>query len=151
MVVTQMPYVLSFSALMIVAGLSLPRTSGTVVTCCLQLLITVADVTLHDHPAYPLMYFILFWTILLILSGAYILSHGVQYVSWPRLNPPFDALFYEGPGQKTGKHGRGSSLSRLPLPVWVKRNMVVGTMRKMPVLHKLDEIEMGTTTKQRVD
>ncbi|KAG9031598.1 hypothetical protein FRB95_002527 [Tulasnella sp. JGI-2019a] len=128
LIVRSMPYVLLFSGLMIGAALSLPRSS-----------------------AYPLLYFIMFWAIIAALSFTYIASHGVEYVSWPRLNPPVDALFYDGPGHKTGMHGRGKSLNRLPLPAWVKQN-VLGTMRKMPVLHKLEEIEMGTTAaKKRVD
>ncbi|KAG8884578.1 hypothetical protein FRB97_003875 [Tulasnella sp. 331] len=128
LIVRSMPYVLLFSTLMITAALSLPRSS-----------------------AYPLLYFIMFWAIVSALSLTYIFGHGVEYVAWPRLNPPVDALFYDGPGHKTGMHGRGKSLNRLPLPSWVKQN-VLGTMKKMPVLHKLEEIEMGTTAaKKRVD
>ena len=67
-------------------------------------------------------------------------SHGVEYVNWPKLNPPVDAIFYEGPGYKTGPHGRGRVFSKL-IP-WAKIN-VLGAMRRMPVLHRVEEMEMG--------
>jgi len=121
-----MPYVFFFSGLMVTAGLSLPRTS-----------------------AYPVVYFLAFWCLLFALSAAYIFGHGIEYVSWPRLNPPIEVIHYDGPGYKSGARGRGAGFDSLPLPKWAKQNLV-GSMRKVPMLHKLDEVEMGTT-KMRVD
>ncbi|KAG8905656.1 hypothetical protein FRB99_008497 [Tulasnella sp. 403] len=130
LVIQSMPYVLFFSLVMIAAGLSLPRTS-----------------------LYPLVYFLTFWTVVLALSALYIFSHGVEYVSWPRLNPPIEAILYDGPGYKTGPHGRGKFMHRLPLPKWVKSRLL-GTMKRMPVvsgLQRLEEVEMASWGGNGVD
>jgi hypothetical protein len=37
----------------------------------------------------------------------YILAHGIDYVSWPRLNSLQDVISYEGRGHQSGRHGRG--------------------------------------------
>jgi len=117
--VRAVPYILFFSLLIIAATLSF---TGTGVLSG--------------------MYFLTFWATLAVVCVIYIFSHGVEYVNWPRLNPPLDAIYYDGPGYKTRPHGRGRVLSKLPLPFWIKAQMM-SMRRKMPTLHKLDEIEMG--------
>ncbi|KAG5353447.1 hypothetical protein C0989_006603 [Termitomyces sp. Mn162] len=33
--------------------------------------------------------------------------HGIDYVSWPRLIPLTDVIYYNGPGFRSGNHGKG--------------------------------------------
>jgi phosphatidylinositol 4-phosphatase len=101
----------------------------------------------------------LFWLTVFGLSMSYIFNHGIEYVAWPLLNPPTDTIYYDGPGARTPEHGRGKSFMRfmrVPLPWWVKQKLHRagfggGSSRRVPVpvLGKLDEIEMGK--KRRVD
>ena len=77
--------------------------------------------------------------------------HGIEYVSWPRLIPPTDMIYYKGPGFRSGHHGKGFSgpigeklsISRKPLSV----NGMSG--RKRALTNRIEELEMGTKT--RVD
>lgn len=105
-----------------------------------------ADRALTD---YSLKYYFLFWFILLAASWSFIVAHGIDYVNWPRLNPPVDVIYYEGPGFRKYKHGMGWNLP------WVKSAKGVlqqGQGRLKAAAHKLEEIEMGTKTrKERVD
>ncbi|KIM31856.1 hypothetical protein M408DRAFT_327265, partial [Serendipita vermifera MAFF 305830] len=93
-----MPYLLSFAVFMMLAGLTLPRSSD-----------------------YSLMYYFLFWMSLATAAFAYIRAHGVEYVSWPRLKRLDDVIYYDGPGFRSrpgpkhpdymdaAKHGRLTS------------------------------------------
>ncbi|KAF8750698.1 SacI homology domain [Rhizoctonia solani] len=77
LLIRSMPHVAGFSIFMILAGLTLPRTSE-----------------------YSLVYYHLIWFTFLILSILFIQAHGTAYVAWPRLNASAvrDVLEYDGPG-----------------------------------------------------
>ncbi|KAG9093825.1 hypothetical protein FRC06_011365 [Ceratobasidium sp. 370] len=82
-----MPHVAAFSVFMILAGLTLPRTSE-----------------------YSLVYYNTLWMFFLIISVIFISIHGTAYVAWPRLNASAvrDVLMYDGPGYRSAQHGRGT-------------------------------------------
>jgi hypothetical protein len=92
--------------------------------------------------ALSLTYPFLFFGTLFALSFLYILDRGVEYVNWPKLLPPTDIIQYDGPGFRTGPHGRGKGLSKLPIPLSLRRLWMNGR-RKASIPHKLEEIEMG--------
>ena len=105
---------------MILAGLTLPRSSD-----------------------YSLLYYFLFWFSLVTLSLSFILSHGIEYVNWPRLLPLDDIINYDGPGFRAAFNGKGFGIPALDTKV---KNWTSGHRR---LKSKLDEIEMGS--KIRVD
>ncbi|KAJ7275405.1 inositol/phosphatidylinositol phosphatase [Mycena haematopus] len=78
------PVLASFSLFMICAGLTLPRTSD-----------------------YSLFYYFVLWIVLLSISLIFIRIHGIDYVSWPRLLPSTDYIYYTGPGFRSAHHGKG--------------------------------------------
>ncbi|KAJ7693664.1 SacI homology domain-containing protein [Mycena rosella] len=84
LITRSMPPIASFSLFMICAGLTLPRTSD-----------------------YSLFYYFILWLVLLSISLGFIVIHGIDYVSWPRLIPSTDAIYYTGPGFRSGHHGKG--------------------------------------------
>ncbi|KAF8213463.1 SacI homology domain-containing protein, partial [Mycena galopus ATCC 62051] len=86
LVTRSMPVVASFSLFMICAGLTLPRTSD-----------------------YSLFYYFVLWIVLLSASLIFIGIHGIDYVSWPRLIPSTDYIYYTGPGFRSAQHGKGFS------------------------------------------
>jgi len=126
LLIRSMPYVTFFSMFMICAGLTLPRTS-----------------------AYSLYYYFMLWFMLLSISLAFILLHGIDYVAWPRLNPPTDIINYGGPGFRSAHHGkgiRGSVLNFGKLNSVSAKWLSSGRRR---AVSRVEEIEMGT--KKRVD
>ncbi|KAG8732455.1 hypothetical protein FRC11_013529, partial [Ceratobasidium sp. 423] len=86
LLIRSMPHIAGFSIFMILAGLTLPRTSE-----------------------YSLIYYHAIWFIFLVLSIVFIQAHGTAYVAWPRLNASAvrDVLEYDGPGYRSKQHGRG--------------------------------------------
>ncbi|KAJ7169488.1 SacI homology domain-containing protein [Mycena filopes] len=84
LVTRSMPVLASFSLFMICAGLTLPRTSD-----------------------YSLFYYFLLWFTLLSVALIFITIHGIDYVSWPRLIPSTEYIYYTGPGFRSGHHGKG--------------------------------------------
>ncbi|EKM83477.1 hypothetical protein AGABI1DRAFT_110130 [Agaricus bisporus var. burnettii JB137-S8] len=84
LITRSMPLIASFSLFMITAGLTLPRSSD-----------------------YSLFYYFLLWFILLAIAVTFILVHGIDYVAWPKLNPPTDVIHYQGPGFRSAHHGKG--------------------------------------------
>ncbi|KAF8078309.1 SacI homology domain-containing protein [Lyophyllum atratum] len=84
LVTRSVPVIASFALFMICAGLTLPRTSD-----------------------YSLFYYFLLWFSLLAVALLFILVHGIDYVSWPRLIPATDIIYYTGPGFRSGNHGKG--------------------------------------------
>lgn len=132
LIIRSMPYVLFFSLFMICAGLTLPRSSD-----------------------YSLKYYFIFWIILVAASWSFIVAYGIDYVNWPRLNPPVDVIYYEGPGFRKHRHGMGwnipwlKSISSTTGMRWLQQGQ--GRLKTLAT-HKLEEIEMGTKPrKQRVD
>ncbi|KAJ6604278.1 SacI homology domain-containing protein [Mycena vulgaris] len=84
LITRSMPLVASFSLFMICAGLTLPRTSD-----------------------WSLLYYYLLWLALLVVSLVFIVIHGIDYVSWPRLIPSTHYVYYPGPGFRSAHHGKG--------------------------------------------
>ncbi|KAF7310606.1 SAC domain-containing protein [Mycena chlorophos] len=79
-----MPVAVSFSLFMICAGLTLPRSSD-----------------------YSLFYYFFIWLTLLTGALIFIVIHGIDYVSWPRLLPSTEYIYYNGPGFRSARHGMG--------------------------------------------
>ncbi|KAL6299034.1 SacI homology domain-containing protein [Sparassis latifolia] len=127
LVIRAVPYALFFSLFMIVAGLTLPRTSD-----------------------YSLFYYYCLWFTILALSLVFVFAHGIDYVNWPRLNPLTGIIFYEGPGYRSGHRGKGFGIPALDV-----RRLKGGERAKVMseagrrARSKLEEIEMGT--KERLD
>ncbi|KAJ7919066.1 SacI homology domain-containing protein [Mycena leptocephala] len=100
LITRSMPVVASFSLFMICAGLTLPRTSGT-------LFVVAHSMTLITWTDYSLFYYWILWFGLLTISLIFITIHGIDYVSWPRLIPSTDYIYYTGPGFRSAHHGKG--------------------------------------------
>ncbi|KAL1412466.1 Phosphoinositide phosphatase sac1 [Vanrija albida] len=113
LLIRSMPYVLVFALTMILAALTLPRQSE-----------------------WSIYSFLFLWFILAFISGSFIWGNGISYVSWPRLNPPFEILSYEGQGFKTAKRGRGLSISS-----------VVPGVGKRKTGRRNDEYDLGAKKK----
>ncbi|KDN52776.1 putative SAC1-recessive suppressor of secretory defect [Tilletiaria anomala UBC 951] len=84
-VVRSMPWVAFFAAVMILSATFLPRDSATSMT-----------------------YFVAAWIVIAMAAVQFMVSRGIDYVDWPKLNRPVEALFYEGPGYYSGRKGRAS-------------------------------------------
>ncbi|KIP01492.1 hypothetical protein PHLGIDRAFT_113019 [Phlebiopsis gigantea 11061_1 CR5-6] len=121
LVTRAMPYALWFSVFMIFAGLTLPRTSD-----------------------YSLFYYFLFWFVWVAVSLTFIIVHGIEYVNWPRLLPLSDIVFYDGPGFRSGNHGKGFGIPPLD-PVRDEKAYA----KRRRAGSRLGEVEMGE--KRRVD
>ncbi|TFK57545.1 hypothetical protein OE88DRAFT_1651318, partial [Heliocybe sulcata] len=118
------PYLAFIALFMILAGLTLPRTSQ-----------------------YSLFYYFLIWFTVFALSMGFIFAHGIDYVSWPRLLPPTEVIHYHGSGWHSVKKGRGFGISALDIgklrsgagagAQWLAKG-------RKRAGSKLEEIEMGT-------
>jgi len=74
--------------------------------------------------------FLLFNLALFLGSGYYLVSHGVDYVAWPRLRPLTDTINYSGKGYFSGRHGRGFAASG--------GHKVGGKNKRLEVAHSVD-------------
>lgn len=92
---------------------------------------------------YSLVYYFMIWLSFASLSLLYIFMHGVHYVSWPRLNPPVEAIYYNGPGFRSGRKGLGSLSTRSGI-------VTGGSLKRQRANSRLEEVEMGSA-KKRVD
>lgn len=119
LIIRSMPLVALFSLFMITAGLTLPRTSD-----------------------YSLFYYFLLWFWLLAVSVLFILVHGIDYVSWPRLIPLTENIYYNGPGFRSGRHGMGVK--------GTGKGIDTKQRAKWAVNGRIEEVELGTL-KKRVD
>ncbi|EPQ61008.1 hypothetical protein GLOTRDRAFT_53684 [Gloeophyllum trabeum ATCC 11539] len=129
LIIRSVPYLAFLSVFMILAGLTLPRTSQ-----------------------YSLFYYFLIWFTLFALSMAFIFAHGIDYVSWPRLLPPTEVIHYHGSGFQSARKGRGIGIPALDVgklrsgagagAQWLAKG-------RKRAGSKLEEIEMGT--KKRLD
>ncbi|KAI0080005.1 hypothetical protein K474DRAFT_1616227 [Panus rudis PR-1116 ss-1] len=115
LLIRAMPYVLWFSVFMILAGLTLPRSSD-----------------------YSLFYYFLFWFYFAAISLIFIVVHGIDYVNWPRLQPLDDIIKYTGPGFRSAHKGKGFGIPALDSQVKVL------TSKHRKLKSKTDEIEMGS-------
>lgn len=131
---SQMPYVLFYSLFMICAGLTLPRTSGLFTRP--QIDVNFDCLIITD---YSLFYYFMFWLTFLSISLIFIFINGIEYVSWPRLIPPTDTVYYNGPGFRSAHNGKGFRLSS-------RTRKLVGRRRAGSIMQ---QIELGA--KKRVD
>lgn len=102
---------------------------------------------------YSLIYYFMLWVLIAIFAITFITIYGIEYVSWPRLIPPTDVIYYEGPGFRSANHGKGlkgSFAKKLSLAgkVFPENAGPLARNRGLTVT-KMEEIEMGN--KQRVD
>jgi phosphatidylinositol 4-phosphatase len=131
---------LSFSLFMILAGLTLPRTSG------------VSDANVSVRPLtrfldYSLIYYFALWFTLVVLSTVFIFIHGIDYVSWPRLLPLTEVIHYNGPGFRSGRHGTGFGLDVGKLKSGANAQWMTRGTRRLD--KQIEEIELGA--KRHVD
>ena len=93
------------------------------------------------------------WLVIANLALTFIMTFGIEYVSWPKLIPPTEIIYYEGPGFRSAHHGKGfqgSFAEKFGLSGKVFPENAVPTARKRTLtVSKMEEIEMGT--KQRID
>lgn len=76
----------------------------------------------------------------------FVILHGIEYVSWPRLNPLTDIIYYNGPGFRSARHGMG--IGAKEQPSW-KQGKLLGSGVKWSKV-AVEEVELGTM-KKRVD
>ena len=99
---------------------------------------------------YSLFVYFLLWFTIFGISLSFILAHGIDYVSWPRLISLSSIIHYSGPGYRGGHHGKGLSIPALDmtqLKTKTKAKMLARTHKRG--MSSAGEIEMGT--KKRVD
>ncbi|KAI0044382.1 hypothetical protein FA95DRAFT_1545168 [Auriscalpium vulgare] len=123
LIIRAVPYALLFSLFMVLAGLTLPRSSN-----------------------YSLFYYFVLWLSLLALSVTFVFIYGIDYVSWPRLLPPTDIINYSGPGYRSGDHGKGLGLDVGKLKAGASAQWMAHGLRRDK---HLEEIELGT--RKRID
>lgn len=97
----KMPFVCYIAIFMICAGLTLPRSSGKVLSR------GVSNIHPEVSSDLPLTFYFVLWAIILFAALTFIMMNGIEYVNWPRLIPLTDAIEYAGPGTRTGRNGRG--------------------------------------------
>ncbi|TFK30399.1 inositol/phosphatidylinositol phosphatase [Coprinopsis marcescibilis] len=116
LIIRSMPAIASFSFFMILAGLTLPRSSD-----------------------YSLFYYFLLWVAIFAVSMVFIVIHGIEYVAWPRLNPLTDIIYYSGPGFRSAHNGKGwagASQLKARKPKWVSNGKVLVDEVEMGSLKK---------------
>ncbi|WWC72748.1 uncharacterized protein I206_106712 [Kwoniella pini CBS 10737] len=114
-----MPYILAFALTMILAAVTLPRTS---------------ELSIYS--------FFFLWVFLAFFSGSYIWGNGTSYVSWPRLNPPLEVLSWNGPGARTIARGRGMSIANV-IPIFKQKLTNQNGIGGRPAVYKMEEVELG--------
>jgi hypothetical protein len=81
----------------------------------------------------------------------FLFYQGTSYVAWPRLNPPWAILSYEGAGYRSKARGRGSNV--LPGLLSASRAAAGTTAelgRKMKAT-KMEEVELGRKKGSLID
>jgi phosphatidylinositol 4-phosphatase len=96
---------------------------------------------------YSLVYYFALWFTLAVLSTIFILIHGIDYVSWPRLIPLTDIIHYNGPGFRSGYHGTGFGLDFGKLKSGANAQWMARGIRRVD--KQFEEIELGS--KRHVD
>jgi hypothetical protein len=94
--------------------------------------------------AYSLVYYQLLWFVVLGLSAAFIFMHGTEYVSWPRLLPPTDVLYYVGPGYRARLKGEGG----IGIPVLDEKRAKWMAQGRKRAESKAEQLEMGNMRKR---
>lgn len=129
---------------MIFAGLTLPRSSGTLIRLLhvtFTILFSPSSSQSPTQTDYSLTYYFLLWLVLAAIALTFIFIHGISYVSWPRLLPLNDIIFYDGPGYRSANHGKGFGITALDAKV-AAGTKVKGRKRAGS---KLEEVELGSS------
>ena len=140
---TQVPYALSFALFMILAGLTLPRSSGSSLPS-ISLTTIAPD---HHVSDYSLFYYFIFWFMIFASALTFIFLYGIDYVAWPRLLPPTDVIHYSGPGFRSAHKGKGLGVDVGKLKAGANAQWLARGARRTD--KQMEEIELGT--KKRVD
>lgn len=155
-----MPYVLAFALTMILAALTLPRTSGELPgTFFLIAKLICSRRTANIVVLLPLAH-LGFLVGLLYLGQRQFPAHhhstspanpyqGISYVSWPRLNPPLEILSYSGPGARSQQKGRGVTFSGMLSSFGMKGRSKVGVAAGGA--RRGEEVEMGRKKGNLID
>lgn len=98
LLVRAMPWIFLFALSMLFASLVLPRHTVAAVAG------TDAAEMVHKGSSHRS--FFTLWLVVAVGSFHFMTSRGLDYVAWPTLNRPDDIIFYDGPGFKSGVHGR---------------------------------------------
>lgn len=94
------------------------------------------------------------WFTLLSLSLLFILTNGIDYVSWPRLLPPTDIIYYSGPGFRSAHNGKGfikagaAEAGIGKAGRWLSKGARIRTAGNRIAV---EEVELGNPGKKRVD
>ncbi|ETW87575.1 hypothetical protein HETIRDRAFT_378661 [Heterobasidion irregulare TC 32-1] len=124
LIIRSVPYALSFALFMILAGLTLPRSSD-----------------------YSLFYYFIFWFMIFASALTFIFLYGIDYVAWPRLLPPTDVIHYSGPGFRSAHKGKGLGVDVGKLKAGANAQWLARGARRTD--KQMEEIELGT--KKRMD
>lgn len=76
-------------------------------------------------------------------------AQGTSYVAWPRLNPPYEILRYEGAGYRSPVRGRGVSFVTPGFVGAVNRHQ--RDVSKRPKSARTEEIELGRRKGNLID
>jgi hypothetical protein len=109
--------------------------------------LSTSQLTLFPFLDYSLIYYFALWFVLVILSTIFIIVHGLDYVAWPRLVPVTEAIHYNGPGFRSGRHGTGFGLDFGKLKSSANAQWVTRGLRRPDM--QMEEIELGA--KRHVD
>lgn len=107
----------------------------------------------HLSTEYSLFYYFLLWFTLLAVAVTYMMINGIDFVSWPKLLPPTDLIYYNGPGFRSARHGMGLRGGKdLKVAVGKTAKWLNGGKLRVRQNSKLDEgdIPLGVL-KKRVD
>ncbi|KAJ3973453.1 SacI homology domain-containing protein [Lentinula raphanica] len=119
LVIRSAPAIASFALFMICAGLTLPRSSD-----------------------YSLVYYFFFWIMLLLAATIFMVTYGIDYVSWPKLIPLDPIIYYDGPGYRSARHGMGLKGVNVKLGLddgakWLSSKRKGGKeVESIPMVHK---------------
>jgi hypothetical protein len=129
---------------MILAGLTLPRSSGAS-----EINAPLSAHCIHSFFIldYSLIYYFALWFTLVVLSTIFMFIHGLDYVAWPRLLPLTETIHYSGPGFRSGHHGTGFGADFSKLKSSANAQWVTKGIRRSDM--QMEEIELGS--KRHVD
>ena len=110
-------YIVAPAESMILAGLTLPRSSGASASEINVLLVSAHCIHSFSISDYSLIYSFALWFALVALSAIFLFIRGLDYhnVTWPRLLPLTEAIHYSGRGFRSGYHWAVFGVGKRPL------------------------------------
>jgi hypothetical protein len=76
---------------------------------------------------------------------------GTSYVAWPRLNPPWAILSYEGAGYRSPARGRGSNILPGILSAGRAAAGATSELSRKVKATKVEEVELGRKKGSLID